>query len=297
MKSRMRPTRKYTIKDALDIAERHIKRMEGFELPALQARLLLSSITNLRTDQINLHEDRRITNDELEKINQFLSLKHPVPVPFYLGYTEVAGLKVAVSYDTLLPGTETPIMVKTIIDQIKGMYSPVFVDIGTGCGVIAIAVAANIPGVQVYATDLSPNALLIAEKNLELHNLQDRVSLVAGNWLEPLFKMSLQSKVDVLAANPPYICSQDIESLPAGFANFAPRIAIDGGEDGCDGYRAILATSQLFLKKGTGLLILQTDNNRASVVADLLDTTGYYDNISFILGSDNSPRIVVAKMK
>ena len=138
--------------------------------------------------------------------------------------------------------------------------SMVVADIGTGSGCIAVAVAAHLPGAFVYATDIASDALRVARLNVERHGLDERVRLLQGDLLHPL-----PEPVDLLLSNPPYTILAEID---AGVRQHEPRLALDGGADGLDVYRRLLAAAPARLRPG-GAVVLEIGAAQGRTVGDL----------------------------
>lgn len=285
-----------SVSQATDTVRKVLETHGGFEQVGLQARLLVAAALDINTGGLSDFPDRILTNDERIRISNYLNSEVLIPVPFYLGYAEVVGLRVVVSRHTLAPGTETECLIRTVVALIRDRTKPCVLEIGTGCGVVAGAVAVQVPSSTVFATDVSKEALDVAKLNAQNFFVSDRVTLARVSWLDPLCLANLVNGVDVLVSNPPYVCSGDIEKLPADFREHAPLRAIDGGKDGLQCHRAIVKDAYRYIKSA-GYLILQTDEGQAPEVATLICATGQFELPEFSPGSQGRPRIVIAKRK
>jgi release factor glutamine methyltransferase len=230
----------------------------------------------------------------MEEVDAYFSTDVPVPVPIFLGYCEVDGQRLLVSRDTLLPGTETERMIEEATNAVRRLDARIVADVGTGCGWIAVVLGMRLPSASVYATDRSPDALSVARKNVEMHQLSSRVQCLEGNWLEPLGAFGLAGRVDLIVSNPPYCKAGQIAHLAESFARFAPRMAIDGGEDGLNGHRAVLEQAAKFVRSN-GLVLLQTDETQAPLVAECVVQSGHYASSELLNGSEGAPRFVLAR--
>ena len=158
------------------------------------------------------------------------------PLAYITGHREFYGLDMCVNPAVLIPRQETELLVDAALDYARALQraSITIADIGTGSGAIALALAANLPNAQVFAIDLSPDALAVAKCNRRKHKLDDRVCLLQGNLLAPL-----QRSVDIIVSNPPYIASALIAGLSPEVRR-EPRQALDGGKDGMEVIRRLL---------------------------------------------------------
>lgn len=283
-----------TIAQTLKSIQSVLQQQNGFELVELQARLLVSATTGLTLPQLERSGERCLSAIETEAIKGYFETKPLRPVPLFLGYSEVLGVKIHVSGSTLLPGTETAGIIQAVLELSSHWESPLVIDVGTGSGVVSVVVGTQIPKARLVATDISAEALKVAAKNFHEHRLIDRVRWAQGCWLDPLEWFDLGGQADILVSNPPYVCSGAIEQLPSGFREFAPRLAIDGGNDGMAGHRAIAAGAGRYLKPG-GYLVLQTDGGQAQQVAHIVEAAGDFEQPQALNGTCGGARLVVAK--
>jgi release factor glutamine methyltransferase len=195
------------------------------------------------------------------------------PLAHILGKQPFLGLDIAVTPDVLIPRPETEELVLECERLVKGLGlpSPKIVDLGTGSGCIAIALAQLLPNAVVFATDISDKALRLAEKNAIAHHVGRRVRFVR----EDLFseKQNLRGWADLVVSNPPYIPSKEVDALEPEVL-MEPRLALDGGKDGLDAIRAVALASTKLLKSG-GLLALEFGTGQGPSVTRLLTEAGY----------------------
>ena len=234
------------------------------------------------------------------------------PLQHLLGYEDFRGLRLRVTPDVLIPRPETeglvewalellneddamsadwgragaisrpPLMVErqsnglTPEEGTAGAISrpPLIMDVGTGSGAIACALAAARPDARVLATDTSPAALAVAEGNARALGLADRVRVVAGDLLEPL--AGALGTVDMIVANAPYLPTGILPSLPREVFAFEPRQALDGGPDGMDVIRRLLTAAPAALRPG-GRLVLEIGEDQAGPLAALMAAGGFVD--------------------
>ena len=195
-----------------------------------------------------------------------------IPLAYVLESQDFMGLDIAVTREVLVPRPETEELVAEAQARLKllGRPNPVILEIGTGTGCVAIALAKSIPGAMVYATEISPAALALALKNAEAHGVSRRIRFLK----EDLFKPSAKAAgwADVVVSNPPYIPSGAIDGLDPEVLK-EPRLALDGGKDGLDAVRAIAADAPRHIKKD-GFLLLEIGSTQGPAALQILKQAG-----------------------
>jgi release factor glutamine methyltransferase len=173
--------------------------------------------------------------------------------------------------ETLVPRPETELLVELALEALRPIEAPLFLDLGTGSGCIAVAVLANAPHARAIATDISPRALEAAEENAARHGVSDRLTLRTGSWCTPLGRAE---RFDLVLSNPPYVETDIIAQLQPEVSSFDPHIALDGGDDGLDAYRAIALGVSGRLKPG-GRLIVEIGSEQGLEAGALLANGGF----------------------
>ncbi|HLF50100.1 MAG TPA: peptide chain release factor N(5)-glutamine methyltransferase [Methylomirabilota bacterium] len=194
------------------------------------------------------------------------------PLQYILGFEDFHGVRLAVTPAVLIPRPETEVLVEWAIEILKDLDPAVAADLGTGCGAIACVLAASLPGVEVLAVDRSLGALAVASDNVRKLGLGERVKLLAGDLFEPLG--SIRSALDLVVANPPYIPSAVLPTLPTEVSAFEPRLALDGGPDGMAVIRRIIAGAPAALRPG-GWLLMEIGEEQAGPLASLMAAEGF----------------------
>ncbi|OWY69145.1 protein-(glutamine-N5) methyltransferase, release factor-specific [cyanobacterium TDX16] len=217
---------------------------------------------------------------ELNKLWQ-RRLQERLPVQYIARTTPWRDFKLAVSPAVLIPRPETEILIDLAVEAVNkssvtGLERGDWVDLGTGSGAIAIGLAAVFPAAQVHAVDRSSSALVIAQSNARNLGYGDRLEFYLGNWWEPL--AFLQGQVCGMVSNPPYIPSSLVPQLQPEVANHEPHSALDGGTDGLDCIRHLIATAPNFLRSG-GVWLIEMMAGQAETVSELLQQQGSYINI------------------
>lgn len=210
------------------------------------------------------------------------------PLSSIFGFVDFYGLRFDVNKKVLSPRMETEILVENALKLAKSIKNPVICDLCTGSGAIAIAIKKNLDA-KVYALDISKPALLTAEANAKKHGV--KIDFVQSNLLEGLKR---KFKFDIIASNPPYIKSADIERLPTEVKKFDPRLALDGGDDGLDFYREIIRQAPLHLNK-RGFILFELGKGQAKVVRKLLKEGGFVDT-HIVKDYNGIERVIYARL-
>jgi release factor glutamine methyltransferase len=215
----------------------------------LEAELLLAATLDLDRVGLYVNFERPLDSSELAAFRERVQRRAKgEPVQYILGETEFWSLPFTVSPAVLVPRADTEVLVEEALSRIEG---PVHVlDVGTGSGAIAIAMAHEKPEIQVTALDCSEEALNVARGNAERNGVADRVSCLTGELAElPVGPFAM------VVSNPPYIPAADCERLMTEVRDHEPRLALDGGEDGLTAYRQLTSQSGGILLAGGWLLV------------------------------------------
>ncbi len=187
-----------------------------------------------------------------------------MPVPYLTGIRAFYDLEFAVTPDVLIPRPETEHLIESALQWARGRRDWRLVDVGTGSGAIAVTLAVHLPEARVWAVDVSAAALDVARQNAIRHGVADRITLVRGDLLEPL--IVADQHVDLIAANLPYIASDELKTLPV--AQHEPLLALDGGADGLDLIRRLLVQAPRVLAQD-GLLLMEIAAGQGAHVCEL----------------------------
>ena len=211
---------------------------------------------------------RAITTHEEQSLEKIIKRRlSGEPLSYIIGTREFYSISLSVNHDVLIPRQETELLVETILSFINEnqLDNPRIVDVGTGSGAIAIALATNLPTAIIDAIDISEKALKVAKANIDMHGLTDRISLHLGDLLESIYEDDL----DVIVSNPPYIPTGDISFLQEEVL-LEPRVALDGGEDGLDVISRLLWESTIKLSSN-GILVFEVGSEQALAALNLAE--------------------------
>ena len=269
-------------------------RLAGIDRPRTNAELLLEAVLNKNKVDLYLNKDRILTSDEIEKFNQYMKerISHR-PVQYVIGAVEFFGLEFKVDERVLIPRPETEILVEVVIEQLTNKEKPKIIDLGTGSGAIAISLAPNLKEAFVYATDVSKDALEVAKGNAIRNKVENQIEFLRGDLFEPLKNKNLESQIDCVVSNPPYVSKDEFETLPREIKDYEPIIALESEKEGLFFHKKMIENSFNFLKR-SGLLALEVAFGQAGKVTDLLRQSENYNNIEIIKDLGGIDRVVKA---
>jgi release factor glutamine methyltransferase len=267
--------RALSIAGIVDAAARRLARAR-VENPRLDAELLLAQAAGvtraiLFAGSIELHDE---TLRRFEALIRRRAAREPLA--YITGRKEFYSLEFEVTPAVLVPRPETETIVDVALKFAAEHRNCRLLDIGTGCGAIALAIVSNAPGVRVVATDISMDALAIAHRNAVRLGLESGMRFVHADCWDTLDGGEPLGWFDIVVSNPPYVCDSEIARLEPEIRNFEPRIALDGGPDGLESYRRIVAGLGDHLFDG-GVVILEVGNGQADAVGEMLQAAGCVD--------------------
>lgn len=265
---------------------------------------LLQAITGLERLALKLESFKDLSQIQIQlDIHQLdrlwqQRLSDHLPVQYIAGVAPWRHFKLAVSPAVLIPRPETEQLIDLAATAAKDSPRQIarghWVDLGTGSGAIALGLAEAFPQAKIHAVDRSNEAIAIAQKNAQNLGFGDRICFYQGNWWEPL--ELLKGKLSGMVSNPPYIPSALIPQLQPEVAKHEPRIALDGGEDGLDCLRYLIATAPNYLQPG-GIWLVEMMAGQAEVVTELLKNQGSYTNIQVHTDLAGIERFTQAQLK
>ncbi len=200
-----------------------------------------------------------LTPQQQDRLEQVLAERlDGKPLPHITGRQQFMGLELLASPEALVPRKETELLAKEagrVLDQLcQQQGEALVVDVCTGAGNLPVALAKQRETARVHASDLSPEAVALAQRNVDLHDLQERISLHEGDLLAPFDHEGFHGRVDLITCNPPYISSAKVEQMPREIAAHEPKMAFDGGAFGVSILERLIRQSPGLLKQGGYLL-------------------------------------------
>lgn len=236
----------------------------------LDAEVLLCHVLGRDRSFLFTWPEHELNEQQLSDFRQLVNQRqNGTPVAYLTGERDFWTLKLSVSPATLIPRPDTELLVEKALEKPLPDNAEV-VDLGTGTGAIALALASEKPGWSVVAVDMFADAVELARKNAGLNRISN-VEILQGNWFEPL----ADRKFHLVVSNPPYICNDD-EHLSQGDVRFEPSTALTSGQDGLDDIRIIIDQAREHLAPG-GWLLIEHGYHQANRIQQLLQAAGYKD--------------------
>jgi release factor glutamine methyltransferase len=275
-----------TVQQSLQSARQQLEQLVPASEASIEAQILLMHILGVNRAWLLAHATDLMPENSVQDYTHLLQRRlQGEPVAYILGYREFFGLKLTVTSDTLIPRPDTETLVEAALQKIAGPMR--VLDLGTGTGAIALAIASHAPQSQVTAVDASDRALKVAETNR--HSLQlANVSLLHSHWYSALANQTF----DLIVSNPPYIEAAD-QHLSQGDLRFEPLSALAACEDGLADIRQIIAQAPGYLNQG-GWLMLEHGYNQADAVQNLYQTAGFA-HIQTLRDLGDNPRVTLAQ--
>jgi len=269
---------------------------KDIESPRVEAEILLGHILNLKRTQLYLDSQRVLSSKEEERLRHLIKERlKGKPLQYIFGETEFFGLKFKVDSRALIPRPETEILVSMVLEYFKREKRESdhlkIIDVGTGAGNIAITLASHLKNGFVYATDISSNALSLAQENAEINKVRDRIEFLCGDLFASLEGKNLEQKIDAVVSNPPYVQKEEKEILPKEVRDFEPGVALFA-EEGL--YQRIADQSSIYLRKGEGILVLETGYGQAQKVKNIIQVKGEFASIEITKDLAGIERVVFA---
>jgi release factor glutamine methyltransferase len=238
----------------------------GIESPDLSVLMILEKVTGLSRSQLLAYPEKMLSLGEHNQAKQLLERRRQQePMAYLVGWKDFHHLRLKVSPDVLIPRPET----EELLELAFQLYPKAqrILDVGTGSGCIALALSDEKRWKpSVFACDISPRTLAMAVSN----DPAGKVKWFQSDWLSAV----RQESMDLIISNPPYLTQAEMSSLDPQVGKFEPRLALSGGEDGCDGYRILIPQAWHCLKKG-GCLVMEGSPTVAAQVLTLLATNGF----------------------
>ena len=283
-----------TISGALNWGTRLLRR-RGIETPRVNAELFLRKALGIDHVEVYLYNDRVLTQPQFTSYKSLMDKRiKGEPTQYILGSREFWSLDIRVTPEVLIPRPETELLVEETLKIFsdKRDLSLRFMEVGTGSGAIAIALATELERCFILAEDISWGALLVARENARIQGVSGNIHFLAGDLFSSFKEGS--SLFDLILSNPPYVPSAKIGTLPKEIAEFEPRIALDGGPDGLELFRRIVMESGSFLKDG-GWLMLECGEGQGEAVAEMIRNTGFFASPCIIKDHSGVDRVIRAR--
>jgi len=285
--------RVWTVKDALDWTVAYFER-EEVDSPRRSAEWLLSAATGLSRVEVYAFHERPLTDEERTTLREGVKRRAAgEPLQYVTGEMPFRHIVVRVEPGVFIPRPETEVLVDAALELIADVGEPVVLEMCSGSGCVACAIATERPSARVVATEIAPNSADVARANAERLGVTDRVTVLECDLFAGV-PAELRGTVDLVIANPPYIPSSDLPDLPAEVLGFEPHLALDGGPDGLDIVRRIASEAQSWLAPG-GVLAMEIDETCAK---DASEGVGeWYQEVRIVRDLAGRDRVVVGRRR
>jgi release factor glutamine methyltransferase len=291
-----------------------VERLDAADVgsPRMNAEVLLMFVLDADRAYLYAHPERELTPEEAARYEEALAQRATgLPSQYITGHQEFWGLDLVVSPAVLIPRPETEHLVEAVLELARGIHRPKLVDVGTGSGCVALALAHELPDAEVYAVDLSAEALEIARANAVRLQLERRVQFLRCNVLDPVLDEGhsvipdedfSSSRVtcfsefhdfDFVVSNPPYVAFNEADKVQKSVQKFEPTMAVFAGSQGTDVIVPLIKQARRALKPG-GWVALEIGYSMRDEVLNLLSPT-MWDDIRVVPDLQGIPRVVAAK--
>ena len=268
----------WAIKDLLKVSCDYLKKKQ-IDSPRLTAEVLLAH--QLGSDRVNLYLnlDQPLTEKEVSGYRALIRRRLQYePLQYITGIQEFWSIDFLVDPRVLIPRPETELLVTHALRLLKPAaesekQEPKILDLGTGCGTLAVSLAKEVPNAQIWATDNSHGALELARLNAQKHGVSDRIQFKEGDLWEPL--MNLGITFDIILSNPPYVASEEYNDLPPEVRDYEPRSALVGGDGGTYYIERIITEAPPYMKPKAWIMLEMAPDQTEKTLGLVEQTEGY----------------------
>lgn len=279
-----------TLREALDQAESQLRASPHPDRARQDSETLLLQLLGCNRAFLLAHSGEDLA---IEQVDSFFACVQRrgagEPIQYITGECEFYGLPFHVTRDVLIPRPETEHVVEKVMEFAWRFAAPRIVDIGTGSGAIAVALAAKLPQARMTATDLSDKAIPVARSNAERNGVADGIRFVVGDLLAPV----ADEQFEIVVSNPPYVAERDRDSLAVEVREYEPSTALFAGTNGLDIYRRLIPQTFDALVPG-GFAVLEIGHGQEAAIRELLGSANF-EAIEFIVDLQGIPRVAAAR--
>lgn len=275
-----------------DILNQGKTQLFRFPNPELDAKILLCESASISIEQFHAAPEKKVMKNQADLFSHLIKKRlQGFPLAYLTGKKEFWSLVFAVNSEVLIPRPETELVVEKAISL--SPQTGTIVDIGTGCGNIAVSLAKELPKIRVVATDISKKALETALLNAKTYKL-DRIEFFQGSMLAPLRKLKLEDSCDIIVSNPPYVSEEEWEDLSPEITEYEPKKALVAGQAGLECIEELVNQAPTYLKSG-GFLIFEFGAGQQEKILNIfghewIEKRSYNDFYGI-------PRVMVARKK
>ena len=282
-----------TVLDALKKTTEYLDN-KGIESPRVNAEIMLAHILKCKRLQLYLSFDRPLNADEQNLYRNFLLRRaNREPLQYITGEVEFYGLDFQIDNSVLIPRPETEILVETIIKNTdeKGVIN--ILDVGTGSGNIAVALAKNLLNSRIIGIDKSNDALVTARKNSKLNNVNTQINFIENDILND--QNNFGKKFDIIVSNPPYVSNEDFQNLEPELNEYEPSMALTDFSDGFIFYKSISEKAKNILD-AKGKLFFELGSGQSKKVNEIMKSNNFCD-IKIVKDYQNHDRVIWGELK
>jgi release factor glutamine methyltransferase len=281
-----------TIAEALRDANA-LMRESGVGEAQLVAQSLLAAALKADRTYLIVNFKQQLTHEQFETFSDLLRRRTAgEPLQYITGSQEFFGLEFEVTPDVLIPRPESELIVEEVIRLSRHLTSPLIVDVGTGSGCLAVALAREIPTAQVTATDISAKAIEVAKRNARRHDVSDRVRFLEGDLLEPV---QTSPPADFIVSNPPYVAISEMGELQREVRDWEPHIALTDASDGLTFFGRLFSEAPRYLKGG-GYLLCEMGYTQSEAVKAMVDES-VWEHEHIVPDIQGIPRCIVVRVR
>lgn len=289
-----------TIRNILKWAISTLKKAET-DSPVINADTLLALVLSCDRTKLYTNPDEVVDDSVISMYKELINkrIRH-VPLQYITRHAEFMSLDFFVDERVLIPRPETEILVETVLEKARNKQhsdKKIFIiDIGTGSGNIAISLAKYLSNAEIYASDISQEALAIAKVNILRHKVVGNVHLLHGDLFGAFSGSIEKGQVDFIVSNPPYVSESEWHNLEPELRDHEPYEALVGGKDGLCFYRQIIGDAHAWLKP-KGCLVIETGETQTKTIIKLMESEEQYEDIEIIKDLQGKERIISARRK
>jgi release factor glutamine methyltransferase len=283
----------WTIGRLLDWTTKYLEQ-KGSESPRLDSEVLLAHALGCKRIDLYAHHADEAPEQGRQKFRELVRQRvEGCPVAYLVGRKEFFSLELEVNRAVLIPRPDTECVVVECLRLAKGMPEPRILDLGTGSGCLAVAVAKHHKTAHVTAVDISSEALRVASANAARNGVAERIRFLQGDLFAPL---SANEQFDFILSNPPYIPHDDIAKLAPGVRDYEPHTALDGGPDGLAVFDRLVAETPAHLKPG-GYLIIEIGSPQETPARERISRHEGYELEKTVYDGSGHPRVLMARWR
>lgn len=290
------PAQTWTVKRLLEWTAAFFTRKQ-VDPARLSAELLLAHV--LKVPRIKLYTDyeRPVGENDLAEFRELVRrASEQEPIAYLTGKAHFFNLEFNITRDVLIPRPDTETLVENVLQLARrssGFEAPRVLDLCSGSGCVAAAIAHHHKNATVVATEISPSAIEVARRNIERLGLADRVTLLLGDLFEPLAQAVDQHPFDLIVSNPPYIATAEVEKLDRSVRDYEPRLALDGGPDGLYIHRRIFREAGARLRGG-GRIFLEIAFDQGQAIRALAAEHSQFQQVQILKDHAGNDRVLTA---